>query len=299
MPERKRCLDFVGIGAARSATTWLSDVLAVHPEVFVPSAKELHYFNNERKYRTDLENFWKHFEGADNDQKWGEVTPRYILDETALARLRSHFPDVRVICVLRDPVARAFSQYCFFRFNKMKEENTSFEKAIKAGYREDYINKSRYGECMERVFQYFERHQVLIIDFDELLAAPEAQLNRVSDFIGVSPINGANLERAKKNASSRHDRVLWSPIVMARRRLLGWEPSGRGARRAKAWLLSASGSKLCARLFGRRVPPPELSEVQRRWLFETYFQDDVEALERLLGRSFDHWKQRNLRRRGS
>jgi hypothetical protein len=52
----KRCLtpsvtaervfpDFVGIGAQKAGTTWLSSNLQLHPEIWMPKIKELHYFN--------------------------------------------------------------------------------------------------------------------------------------------------------------------------------------------------------------------------------------------------------------
>lgn len=41
---------FLGIGAARSATTWLSDRLSAHPDVWIPRIKELHYFTRAPKY---------------------------------------------------------------------------------------------------------------------------------------------------------------------------------------------------------------------------------------------------------
>jgi len=46
-------LDFVGVGAARCGTTWISSTLSQHPSIFIPR-KELHYFNNDKKYSDDL-----------------------------------------------------------------------------------------------------------------------------------------------------------------------------------------------------------------------------------------------------
>ena len=47
-------LDFVGVGAARSGTTWLARCLAEHPQVWVPPVKELHYFDNDTVYEPTL-----------------------------------------------------------------------------------------------------------------------------------------------------------------------------------------------------------------------------------------------------
>ena len=47
---KHRFPDFLGIGAARSGTTWISRNLTAHPEVWIPRIKELHYFTRSSKY---------------------------------------------------------------------------------------------------------------------------------------------------------------------------------------------------------------------------------------------------------
>src|SRR5918993_3783015 len=37
--------DFIGIGAQKAGTTWLGHNLQLHPEIWMPGIKELHYFN--------------------------------------------------------------------------------------------------------------------------------------------------------------------------------------------------------------------------------------------------------------
>ena len=37
--------DFIGIGAQKAGTTWLGRNLRLHPEIWMPGIKELHYFN--------------------------------------------------------------------------------------------------------------------------------------------------------------------------------------------------------------------------------------------------------------
>jgi len=38
-------INFIGIGAAKSATTWVADCLRGHPDIYLPAEKELNYFN--------------------------------------------------------------------------------------------------------------------------------------------------------------------------------------------------------------------------------------------------------------
>jgi hypothetical protein len=42
--------DFLGIGAQKSATTWLYKCLSEHPRIYLPLLKELHYFDRSIKY---------------------------------------------------------------------------------------------------------------------------------------------------------------------------------------------------------------------------------------------------------
>ncbi|MGH7884172.1 MAG: sulfotransferase [Thermodesulfobacteriota bacterium] len=49
----KQKIDFMGIGAQKSATTWLSENLKKHPEIWMPPIKELHYFDRLSFYKSD------------------------------------------------------------------------------------------------------------------------------------------------------------------------------------------------------------------------------------------------------
>ena len=41
--------DFIGIGAQKAGTTWLHRNLQAHPEIWMPTEKELHYFDEKIK----------------------------------------------------------------------------------------------------------------------------------------------------------------------------------------------------------------------------------------------------------
>ncbi len=46
MKQNAALPEFIGIGAQKAGTTWLGHNLQLHPEVWMPGIKELHYFNN-------------------------------------------------------------------------------------------------------------------------------------------------------------------------------------------------------------------------------------------------------------
>ena len=53
-------LDFIGIGTARSNTTWLYKCLQEHPDIFMPQKKELHFFDSDSQFNKGI-NFYNNY----------------------------------------------------------------------------------------------------------------------------------------------------------------------------------------------------------------------------------------------
>lgn len=138
---------FVGVGTAKCGTTWLSMYLRRHPEVFIPSLKELHVFDalyahDHEKLRLGdrirkLEEAMagaKHGEVLDralvlailrsrgrlyrpffeyrrgSKAVYGEFTPGYsAIGEKGYAAIRQQFPEAKLIFMMRNPVDRLWS----------------------------------------------------------------------------------------------------------------------------------------------------------------------------------------------
>src|SRR5688500_15058077 len=99
--------DFLGIGAMKSGTTWLYHNLKLHPDIYMPSPKELHYFD--KNFHLSLRRYAKNFRHASGKVR-GEITPRYgVLPPSRIAYIRHVMPDVRLVFMMRNPVDRAWS----------------------------------------------------------------------------------------------------------------------------------------------------------------------------------------------
>ena len=119
--------DFICIGVQRAGTTWLYECLKEHPEIFVPETKELHFFNdNYEKGMTFYSDFFN--DANSTKQVIGELTPNYYHDFTALERISQSLPNVKIIFILREPVARAYSHYQLSLTNQCK--GMSFDDAL-------------------------------------------------------------------------------------------------------------------------------------------------------------------------
>lgn len=99
-------LDWIGIGAQRSGTTWFTDLLAQHPEIRLPTSgkKELHQI-----YRGLLDPSWEdgYLDLFPREGMRGEFTPAYLrctwLPETVKRLITEQAP---VFVLLRDPIDR-------------------------------------------------------------------------------------------------------------------------------------------------------------------------------------------------
>lgn len=176
---------FLGIGAARSGTTWLYRMLASHPEVFLPEqAKELHYFD-----RVVLHQGWEwylaQFRAGAAHRARGEITPDYArLTPAAVNAIAELLPGLRVIFLLRNPVDRTISQLHNFTTQRYRHASTGrlVRTAVErrsARLRNDYARTIRVWS------DALGPEAVQIVLYDELVNDPRGAFALVARHLGV------------------------------------------------------------------------------------------------------------------
>lgn len=186
---------FVIAGVQKCGTTSLFQALALHPRVIRPRQKELHFFD--QKWGKGIDWYAAQFPDLAPDQLTGESTPVYSYDKTARRRMAQTLPDARLIVVLRDPVARAYSHYWHSR--RHREDLPTFEEAIAA---EPGRLKGKGRALARRRFSYLDRghyvrdlkplgraygDQLLVTTLERLSTDTTAELARVMRHVGVDP----------------------------------------------------------------------------------------------------------------
>lgn len=140
-----RLPNFFMIGAVRSGTTSVHNYLHQHPDIFMSSVKEPHYFssdidislfrkdfaatvlfdrdlgyfrhkkvlpdNMEQVYLRKISNYTYLFERAGNEKIIGESSASYLFSRAAPLNIHESIPQARILIILRNPVDRAFSHY--------------------------------------------------------------------------------------------------------------------------------------------------------------------------------------------
>lgn len=270
-------VDFIVIGAMRAGTTLLHDILSKHPRIAMARMKETDFFIAEKNYPQGVEWYAAQF---DPDMPIrGEISPNYtkLRDFAGVpARIFRHCPEVRLIYVLRDPLRRAVSQYGH-SWNMGLLDGTPEQMAGTDEYFH-ILDGSSYARQLDAYLEYFDPSQILVVEFESLLADPQPQLDAILAHIGAGPMDMPDL-----NAQNGNDELSRVPRPLLRltqsrlrpvlTRLLG--PGMRGRLR-----------RLLARGPARKAPDfPEALLVRMR----TDLAEDISRLRRMTGQDFTRW----------
>jgi len=261
--------NFLIIGAPRCGTTWIQNNLALHPEVYAPSTKELHFFD--RHYDNGIDWYEQQFAGADAPVV-GEATPAYLYPEEVPCRIKRHIPDAKLIVSLRDPVERAHSHFCY-RLPEQRAQGLtlSFEQKLEQSPR--LVAESRYAAPLQRYLDLFPRENVLVVLHQDIARRPEALLVDLYAFLGIDVRFRSPLCENKINMSASR----------AGRSSLAYKLS-RGLKKYGLPRLSSALDRL------NRRELPGVDATTREKLLYTYFRADIEDVERLTGRNLAGWK---------
>ncbi len=174
-------IDFIGVGAQKSGTSWVYACLYEHPEICAP-IKEIHFFSRPR-FEKGRAWYESHFDRCDAGKKKGEFSTSYLYSKEAPERIKSLYPDTKIIAILRNPVTRAYSQYR----NAIKAGEISETLAF-SEYQKDevsVIDQGKYAEQLERYFALFSKDQILVTIFEDIDKDKLAFMQRIYAFIGV------------------------------------------------------------------------------------------------------------------
>lgn len=266
---------FLGIGAQRCATTWLYRILQAHPDVFVTEPKEIDFFSYH--YQRGLDWYREKFTGSGQARASGEISPSYMEHPLAAVRARACNPDLKLICSLRHPVERAWSNHLFnIREGYLEGDDLSFESVLQDNPM--YLERSLYAVALTPWFNAFPREQILVLFQEDIAGDASGEARRVLDFLGVA---GDTLSTAETR-HNRGDMVRFPGIrKLHRQTARRMERAGLGG--ITRWVRGTSAWRAFRR--STRLDPdtvvPPMNAATRARLVEA-FTPDVIALMRLL-----------------
>jgi hypothetical protein len=231
------------------------------------------------------EDYERLFEASAGHKALGEASPLYLHDSGAARRIKEMIPKARLICSLRDPCERAFSEYVYRRM-RGAETRSSFLDAIRADQklpdREKflYLEQGLYYRHLTRYLKYFPKERIKILFQQDFRSDSKKVAREVFEFLDVDPSVMVNTEMQRHNSGIPKNRALsWllsgqqSPL---RQRVVSFLPP---------WL-----TEMARKVKDKGLQPQRLKPAERAAILP-FFIADIEALEQLTGRQLCHWKK--------
>ncbi|MCS4136386.1 sulfotransferase family protein [Salinibacter ruber] len=277
-------------GAPRSGTTSLCKYLSLHPSVAVTDPKETFFFQQHQsadEFEKALEEqYLSHYQG---EEIIGEGTTKKMYRSAALDMIQEASPGAKLICLLRNPIERAWSHYVFRVQHRQRSQDVTFSDVIRNEEQDEnkalqvgIVELGRYWKYLQRLLRRFSAENIHVILSSDLFRNPGSQMTETFRFLGVDP--SVNLDFGEVHNESSYPgspdlyRALysvWSPI----KNILpeGMRKTVRGpVNQARDLLLKTGTDK------------PKMDSADCRYLRDVY-REPNRQLEELLGRDLSHW----------
>lgn len=243
-------VDFLIIGAMKAGTTSLFELLSRHPDVVPIRNKEPHYFT--RNQRMPLSYYESIFSRGKPGQLRGEASPTYSWVDKypeAPSRIASVAPSVRLVFVVREPVARMASHLRHQRL--LGECPADADSALQDAA---LWQRSSYRRTVEAYLEHFSPESILVVDLDELRGGVDERTRAVMEHVGLDPSRASDFKLPRSNVSQERQAVHRSVGRLAQ------TPFGSLVRD----LVPAGVVQLIKRVpqsFGSKSPAPTLPDV--------------------------------------
>jgi hypothetical protein len=285
MPNESR-IDFIGIGAPKCGTTWLSAQLEAHPQIGFAPDKEVYYFADTIARRItgqELRCFdrgvsWYHeqFPAVDGEIKSrGEFCPSYLYSEEAATRIAAYRPDIKLLVCLRPPAEMIYSWYWYGRNAVLTSLPESFSEMMENPFLKGL---GCFAKHLRPYLARFPAENIMVIQFDVIRSDPGRVRQRVYEFLGVAADYKPQIKAPKNEARAPRFPMLQSGA----KRLYAGISTLPGMEKV---LKSPALAKMLQDTYHRLNSMPRTYEPlapAERSKWEVYYAADQEELSRLL-----------------
>lgn len=291
--------NFIGIGAPKAGTTWLTKCLSEHPDVYMAPIKETEFFKFDNCL-SRLDEYARHFIRANRERAIGEFTVRYLSMDKVPERIAAAIPNAKILVSLRNPVEQVESWY--WHLKKQNQFATSggqgdicLEEAIER-FADMLLVPAFYHRHLQNWLRHFDRRQIHIVFYDDICAAPARVLGDLFRFLEVDvsfdPPSASSRDASVRRGTSPRNRVAGA-LHQATYRTLNrlYAPLKRtlGTASAAAWKDRLRVRELLEKLF-HKPGYPAMRDATRSRLADIY-ASDIEVLSELVDRDLSKWLQ--------
>lgn len=295
-------IDFIVIGAQKSASTFVQSCLADHPEIWMP-CRETPYFEDPDYDLSRGDYFAKLFAGR-REPILGIKRPNYLGRPEVAQRIHNDAPNAKLIATLRNPMERVISAYFHYArggfipalpFDEGMSrilDDPDFSIRYPRAY--EIVEFSRYFKNLQRYAYFKERKQLLIILHEDVATKPVETARALYDYLGASVDHSVSVLKKRPQSvvyNMTRLRGLHRVALLANRYNVD-HTRYLGARNPVARLLSITYKRFDRHILEQLFPnqKPKVDDALMCRLLHL-FADDIKSLEHYLGRDLAAWRQ--------
>ncbi|MCC0175632.1 sulfotransferase [Waterburya agarophytonicola K14] len=203
------------VGQPKSGTTALHQFLGQHPEIYMSSIKEPHFFCSDFHLESDLaygkkrffdfrseSAYLQLFAKAEDAKVAGESSTNYLYSQVAAEKIHNFNPDAKIIIILREPAKFLYSLHSHYvKFTEENEpdfltalaleedriaETVSSPRVTTPSYLY-YDRRVQYYQQVKRYCDRFKPEQMKVIVFEEFQSDNQSFYREILEFLGVDP----------------------------------------------------------------------------------------------------------------
>ncbi len=292
------------IGVQKAGTTTLDDWLSQHPQVYCyDSLKDVQLFGV-----LDAETIEKKLLQEPSMYNGERVVLQsavnYIFYPELLKAIKEQNAAAKLIVIIRNPVDRAVSAYSYFK--KMLREKRKIKEALlykpaetwtfsKDNNDFTYIEHGWYYRQINACLEYFNKEQLLVVDYDELVKNPAALTKKIFSFLKVDEsfvpdFTPKNITGAVKNQWLQQNLIKQNKLktFIVKYFINPWMPRSKRRLMKQKMFEMNTGDKNVAVAQDKKELPEEIKAIKAA--LANYFIEDTAKLDKLLGTNFsDNW----------
>lgn len=195
--EVMKKVDFFIVGEPKSGTSALVNFLAQHPDIYMSTELEPHYFCKDLHEEEDgfkkargksffgvrtLESYQRLFKNSNDGQVWGEKSVHYLVSKVAAKNIYKYNPKAKIIVLLREPMDFLKSLHSHYLMTRIETEDL-FDKALRLEWERKkglkvperapiasllfYLENIRYSDHLKRFYEFFDNKAIKVIFYED------------------------------------------------------------------------------------------------------------------------------------
>jgi hypothetical protein len=203
------------VGQPKSGTTALHQFLGQHPEIFMSSIKEPHFFCSDFHLESDRAYGKQRFFNFRNESAYlqlfakanevkiaGESSTNYLYSQVAAEKIYNFNPDAKIIIILREPAKFLYSLHSHYvKFTEENEPDFLTALALESERKQEkytsdrvtspsylyYSQRVQYCQQVKRYYNRFKPEQIKVVIFEDFQSENERVYREILEFLGVNP----------------------------------------------------------------------------------------------------------------